>query len=44
MSAIAPIPRTPIAIRVATADDLAFIDALQKRHTLVEREALKCKL
>ena len=28
-----PSPRVPISIRVATLDDLAFIDALQKKHT-----------
>jgi hypothetical protein len=33
MSAILPIPRTPIAIRVATAEDFAAIDALQKQHS-----------
>jgi GNAT superfamily N-acetyltransferase len=32
MSAILPIPRSPITIRVATMDDLPFIDGLQKKH------------
>src|SRR6476659_7994835 len=27
-----PPPREPVSIRPATADDLPFIDALQKRH------------
>src|SRR4051812_27686037 len=33
MNAIIPIPRCPIAIRVATMDDLPFIDRLQKKHS-----------
>jgi GNAT superfamily N-acetyltransferase len=33
MSAIVPIPRTPITIRPAVPGDLAFIDGLQKLHT-----------
>ena len=33
MSAIVPVPKTPIDIRVATMGDLAFIDSLQKLHT-----------
>ncbi len=30
---ILPVPRTPIAVRVATMDDLPFLDALQKKHS-----------
>src|SRR2546423_11810932 len=33
MSQIIPIPRHPITTRVATAEDLPFIDSLQKQHT-----------
>jgi hypothetical protein len=33
MSAIIPIPKTPIAVRAATMDDLPFIDGLQRKHT-----------
>src|SRR5882757_143336 len=33
MNAIIPIPRIPISVRPGTMDDLAFIDALQKKHT-----------
>ncbi len=33
MSAIVPIPRVPIDVRVATMADLAFIDSLQRLHT-----------
>jgi len=28
-----PLPRTSVSVRPATLDDLAFIDALQKKHT-----------
>src|SRR3954447_20911346 len=33
MDAIVPIPKIEIAIRLATMDDLPFIDALQKKHS-----------
>jgi hypothetical protein len=33
MSAIVPISRDPITVRPAVASDLAFIDALQKKHS-----------
>ncbi len=33
MNPIIPIPKIPISVRVATLDDLPFIDALQKKHT-----------
>src|SRR5438128_3915419 len=33
MTAIIPQPRTSISIRVATMDDLPFLDALQKKHS-----------
>jgi hypothetical protein len=32
-SAIIPIPQIPVNVRVATADDVPFIDALQKKHS-----------
>ena len=32
MHAIVPIPQVPISVRVATLDDLPFMDALHKRH------------
>src|SRR5687767_15222214 len=32
MNAIVPIPRSEIAIRVATAEDLPFLDSLQKQY------------
>ena len=32
-SAFLPVPRCPISIRVATSNDLPFIDALQKHHS-----------
>src|SRR3954466_16311711 len=28
-----PLPRVPLSVRPGTMDDLAFIDALQKKHT-----------
>src|SRR5688500_3270310 len=31
-ASIVPVPASPIAIRVATMDDVPFLDALQKRH------------
>jgi hypothetical protein len=33
MSALAPIPRCSVDVRVATLDDLKFIDGLQKQHS-----------
>src|SRR3954468_23325895 len=31
-SAIVPIPRVPVNVRVATMDDLPFMDGLQKKY------------
>src|SRR4051812_12656807 len=33
MTQIIPIPRTPIAVRIATLADIPFIDGLQKMHS-----------
>jgi hypothetical protein len=48
MNAIIPLPRIPITIRPGTIEDLAFIDALQKKHTkqvgFMQTKALEGKI
>ena len=48
MNAIIPIPQIPISIRVATIDDLPFIDGLQQKHSkqvgFLQTKALEGKI
>jgi hypothetical protein len=48
MTAIIPVPRCPIAVRIATDKDIPFIDQLQKMHShmvsFMQRKALEGKI
>src|SRR5688500_4090862 len=47
-AAIVPIPQIDVSVRVATADDFAFIDSLQKLHSkqvgFLKRQAIEAKI